>query len=138
MSSSPVVTCCIRLRLARHWLVQLSSFPTSSWHWHYILLRLVSNNLVWSLSDGAHSFICTGNVLASVFALSLATHVSLYPILLLPPLIILLQICRRSSTGRSLALSAVGSFTAHHSLILAASRVSTDSWKWLGGSWGVM
>ena len=73
----------------------------------------------------------TGSLLSTAFALSLATHLSLYPILLLPPLFLLLR-------RRNPSLLLLPAFIAHQTITLGLSAYLTQSWDFLGSFYGVM
>ncbi|GAA5972622.1 hypothetical protein JCM21900_006765 [Sporobolomyces salmonicolor] len=83
-----------------------------------------------------------GSLLSSVFLLSLATHLSLYPILLLPPLLVFAHRMRSpSGAPRSLKSDAARgalAFVAHQALLLGASRWLTGSWDFISSVYGVI
>ncbi|GAA5867585.1 hypothetical protein JCM3774_001519 [Rhodotorula dairenensis] len=81
-----------------------------------------------------------GALVPAAFFLSFATHFSLYPILLLPPLILL---AHRASTphkprlSRS-AMEGTVAFGVHHLCLLAWSRWWTGTWSFLSSVYGVI
>lgn len=83
-----------------------------------------------------------GSTLSAAFALSLATHISLYPVLLLPPLVVL---AARSNAppsippaiARTAALATVA-FVGHQAVVLGLSRWVAGSWDFIGSVYGVM
>ncbi|CEQ42911.1 SPOSA6832_04791, partial [Sporobolomyces salmonicolor] len=83
-----------------------------------------------------------GSLLSSVFLLSLATHLSLYPILLLPPLLIFAHHMRSPNGARrslkSDAARGALAFVAHQALLLGASRWLTGSWDFISSVYGVI
>ena len=83
-----------------------------------------------------------GSTLSATFALSLATHLSLYPVLLLPPLIFLSARASapapsRAAIARTAAL-ATAAFVGHHAVVLGLSRRIAGSWDFVGSVYGVM
>jgi phosphatidylinositol glycan class U len=84
----------------------------------------------------------SGSLLSAVFFLSFATHLSLHPLLLLPPLILLANHMQTSqSSRRSLktdALRGAIAFVAHQAILLSASRWFTGSWDFLSSVYGLM
>lgn len=91
------------------------------------------------------------------FALSFAGHVSLYPVLLLPPLVLLLQqsshlqekekhgekeeegkIAFFDQAAWAIAAKLVAALVAHQVLLLGASRALLGSWDFLDNVYGVM
>ena len=82
-----------------------------------------------------------GSLIPAAFLLSLATHFSLYPILLLPPLILLAY--RASATPSTARLSSAVmegtvAFGVHQLCLLGWSRWWTGSWSFLSSVYGVM
>ena len=84
----------------------------------------------------------TGSLISAVILLSFATHLSLHPILLLPPLILLVNQTQIASTSRrSLKNDAVRGvlvFAGHQAMLLGFSRWMTGSWAFLSSVYGVM
>ncbi|GAA5869291.1 hypothetical protein JCM16303_000417 [Sporobolomyces ruberrimus] len=82
----------------------------------------------------------SGSLLSSVFLLSFAAHLSLHPILLLPPLILLANHMQTAtSTRRSLKADVargVVAFAVHQAVLLLASRWFTGSWDFLLSVYG--
>ncbi|GAA5836685.1 hypothetical protein JCM3766R1_006991 [Sporobolomyces carnicolor] len=100
---------------------------------------VVFSNLCLALSlESAVS----GSLLSAVFLLSLATHLSLHPILLLPPLILLSnQLQSPAQPRRSLRTDVVRgvlAFAAHQAILLSASRWYTGSWDFLSTVYGLI
>ncbi|BGP26810.1 phosphatidylinositol glycan, class U [Rhodotorula toruloides] len=87
----------------------------------------------------------SGSAIQTAFFLSLATHLSLYPLLLLAPLIVLVS---RHTHGpdvktdrRALArtaLTSVAAFLLHQAVLLGASRWWTGGWEFLSSAYGVI
>jgi phosphatidylinositol glycan class U len=83
-----------------------------------------------------------GASITAVLALALAAYLSMHPILLFPPLLVLLYDTR---TIKTKAKPDVWSFTAVHTLgltvalgaLLAASALMTGSWDFLAATYGV-
>lgn len=79
----------------------------------------------------------------SILALSLASYLSLYPALLLPPLILLCHDRQTRTPGRDtngvgLAIICLGAFTASIGLLLIMSYfVTGTSWEFLSSTYGV-
>jgi phosphatidylinositol glycan class U len=79
----------------------------------------------------------------SILALSLASYLSLYPALLLPPLILLCHDRQTRTPGRDtngvgLAIICLGAFTASIGLLLTMSYfVTGTSWEFLSSTYGV-
>ncbi|GAA5838104.1 hypothetical protein JCM5353_004498 [Sporobolomyces roseus] len=86
----------------------------------------------------------SSSLISAVILLSFATHLSLHPVLLLPPLILLVnqtQTQNLSTPRRSLKNDAVrGSlaFVAHQAMLLMFSRWMTGSWAFLSSVYGVI
>ncbi|GAA5938288.1 GPI-anchor transamidase subunit GAB1 [Sporobolomyces koalae] len=84
----------------------------------------------------------SGSLVSAAFLLSFATHLSLYPILLLPGLVLLAHCMRSSSRSaqdlRTTALRGVFAFAAHQAILLLASRWYTGSWQFLSSVYGVI
>lgn len=99
----------------------------------------------------------------TAFSLSLATHLSLYPILLLPAIVLLLiqhqptlaapaidaepatsdppattQVFRETNGMRRIALETVAAFALHQISLLGMSRWITGNWNFLYSVYGVM
>lgn len=124
---------------------------------HTILLILISAELT--------SLPFTGALLPLAFSLSLAAHLSLYPALLLPPLILVAaqsqsvsapapptaidaamsketaeqqEEKRRQQGLREMAITAVGAFAGHQLLVLGLSWwITGESWAFLSSVYGV-
>ncbi|GAA5958404.1 hypothetical protein JCM8115_002456 [Rhodotorula mucilaginosa] len=84
-----------------------------------------------------------GSLIPAAFLLSLATHFSLYPILLLPPLILLAHrggSPAPSSSARlsSAAIEGTVAFGVHQLCLLGWSRWWTGSWSFLSSVYGVI
>ncbi|GAA5990051.1 hypothetical protein JCM11641_001487 [Rhodosporidiobolus odoratus] len=85
-----------------------------------------------------------GSYIPAVLLLSFATHFSLYPVLLLPPLILLAHRCSspESAEGRNSlrtrAVLDIAAFLAHQAAVLFISRWMTGSWEFLSSAYGVM
>ncbi|KWU45106.1 hypothetical protein RHOSPDRAFT_16968, partial [Rhodotorula sp. JG-1b] len=82
-----------------------------------------------------------GSLIPAAFLLSLATHFSLYPILLLPPLILLAyRALAAPSTARlsSAAIEGTAAFGVHQLCLLGWSRWWTGSWSFLSSVYGVI
>ncbi|BGP57475.1 hypothetical protein JCM8202_002033 [Rhodotorula sphaerocarpa] len=83
-----------------------------------------------------------GTVLPAAFFLSFATHFSFYPILLLPPLILLAhQYCSDASAKESkwaTVIRGLLGFGAHQLLLLGWSRWWAGSWSFLPSVYGVI
>jgi phosphatidylinositol glycan class U len=83
-----------------------------------------------------------GASITFILALSFAAYLSMHPILLLPPLLVLLYDTRTTKTGSK---PDVWSFTATHTLgfaaaigaLLSASAFMTGSWDFLAATYGV-
>ncbi|KAK4052690.1 hypothetical protein OIV83_001977 [Microbotryomycetes sp. JL201] len=74
--------------------------------------------------------IYAGSLVPACFLLSLATHVSMYPALLLPPLVLVAQ--QSSATNmRKAALMGTVAFMAHQAAVLCLSRWTTGSWSFV-------
>ncbi|KAL8277206.1 hypothetical protein RQP46_010379 [Phenoliferia psychrophenolica] len=108
----------------------------------------VFNNLCLSTAIAAA---VSGSPLTLAFALSLATHLSLYPVLLLPPLILVLnhQSSPPSSSPstpsttlttslRTTALLTTTAFLLHQLVVLALSHYLTGSWDFLSSVYGTI
>ncbi|GAA5879768.1 hypothetical protein JCM8547_007573 [Rhodosporidiobolus lusitaniae] len=92
----------------------------------------------------------SGSTLAAVSLISLATHFSLYPVLLLPPLLLLAhQSSPTSATGeakngalasslRKTAVEGAAFFLFHQASLLFLSRYLTGSWEFLFSAYGVI
>ncbi|GAA6020393.1 hypothetical protein JCM11491_000335 [Sporobolomyces phaffii] len=84
----------------------------------------------------------SGSLLSAVFLLSFATHLSLHPILLLPPVILLAHHMQDSSPRKLLlkqaACRGVLAFAAHQVVLLTASRWFTGSWDFLASVYGTI
>ncbi|GAA5946675.1 hypothetical protein JCM3765_000345 [Sporobolomyces pararoseus] len=100
---------------------------------------VVFSNLFLALSlESAVS----GSLLSAVLLLSFATHLSLHPLLLLPPLILLgnhMQTATRSR--RSLKVDAargILAFGIHQAILLFASRWFTGSWDFWSSVYGLI
>ncbi|KAM0786779.1 hypothetical protein ACM66B_002213 [Microbotryomycetes sp. NB124-2] len=82
--------------------------------------------VVWSVATALE-----GSLVPACFLLSLATHVSMYPALLLPPLVLLAQQRFRTATVSKAAVTGTLAFGAHQATVLALSRWTTGSWDYL-------
>lgn len=71
-----------------------------------------------------------GHVVLATFSLSLATHISLYPALLLPPLLLLANSKKNKSLIATVFLGA-SAFVSHQTAVLALSRWATGSWDFV-------
>lgn len=80
-----------------------------------------------------------GASFTSMFALAIASYLSMYPILLLPPLALLCYDRRRNeaSTFTASISKSIGIFTLSLSTLLAASHALTSSWEFLPSTYGV-
>jgi phosphatidylinositol glycan class U len=82
----------------------------------------------------------TGSLLLTAFSLSIATHLSLYPVLLIPPIIVMLRE-RRKEQGEMTILTVIGfisAFAAHQSILMSLGHWMTGSWEFLSSVYGVM
>ena len=84
----------------------------------------------------------TGNALTSMLALSLASYLSMYPILLFPPMILLAFDRRRATLAKhslfTFSISNGLTFAGAISALLYASYLLTDhSWEFLRSTYGV-
>ncbi|GAA5985128.1 hypothetical protein JCM10908_002533 [Rhodotorula pacifica] len=81
-----------------------------------------------------------GSLIPAAFFLSLATHFSLYPLLLLPPLILLAHRAAPPSGMRlsTAAIQGTVAFGVHQLFLLGWSRWWTGSWAFLTNVYGVM
>ncbi|GAA6007198.1 hypothetical protein JCM10207_001543 [Rhodosporidiobolus poonsookiae] len=92
----------------------------------------------------------SGSLIPAVFFLSLATHFSLYPLLFLPPVILLAyqfssplppttsQPAPTKRSFRSFALESAAAFGAHQAALLGLSRHLTGNWDFLSSAYGVI
>ncbi|KAK4690002.1 GPI-anchor transamidase subunit U, partial [Tremellales sp. Uapishka_1] len=81
---------------------------------------------------------CDGASLQSLLRLALAAHASLYPVLLLPPIIMLLN--TRTSPLETLTIRPVGQTLLFltFSLLLAGLNWCLVGWQWLPQTWGTI
>ncbi|GAA6041519.1 hypothetical protein JCM8097_001919, partial [Rhodosporidiobolus ruineniae] len=91
----------------------------------------------------------SGSLLPAVFLLSFAAHFSLYPILLLPPLLLLVHQSsahtpadkaapKMSRSLRTTAAIGTAAFLVHQASLLVLSRWLTGSWEFLSSAYGVI
>ncbi|EGU11791.1 putative GPI transamidase component PIG-U [Rhodotorula toruloides ATCC 204091] len=87
----------------------------------------------------------SGSAIQTAFFLSLATHLSLYPVLLLPPLLLLVarhSVDSSAKTDRRVlartALTGVAAFLLHQAVLISASRWWTGGWEFLSSAYGVI
>lgn len=80
----------------------------------------------------------SGSIFPAVFSLSLATHLSFYPALLLPPIVTLLYRSSATSQSKSTVIAAIIAYSLHQSLVLVLSNWLTGSWDFLFSVYGVM
>ncbi|KAG0645677.1 Phosphatidylinositol glycan anchor biosynthesis class U [Hyphodiscus hymeniophilus] len=81
-----------------------------------------------------------GASMTSMFAIAFASYLSMYPLLLLPPLILLCYDTRRSKPGDSIFGFALGNLVAVGGSIyglLQMSSVITGSWEFLESTYGI-
>lgn len=80
-----------------------------------------------------------GSSISAMVALSFASYLSMYPVLLLPPLVLLALDHRRSQRGRALPVAAVYVLVVAACLaaLLAMSRLLTGSWEFLSSTYGM-
>ncbi|BGP19077.1 hypothetical protein JCM10213_006656 [Rhodosporidiobolus nylandii] len=84
-----------------------------------------------------------GSLLPAVFLLSFATHFSLYPLLLFPPLILLAHQCAPPSSAvpssiKKVGITATAAFLAHQAALLGLSCWLTGGWEFLRSAYGVI
>ncbi|SCV70238.1 BQ2448_1632 [Microbotryum intermedium] len=101
------------------------SLSTQVFSHHFIALALLSA--------------IQGNAYSAVFAISIASHLSLYPVLLLPPLIVLAhrQNPRSTSIARAATL-ACAAFVSHQAVVLGLSYYLAGSWNFLSSVYRVI
>ncbi|BGP34465.1 hypothetical protein JCM10296v2_006285 [Rhodotorula toruloides] len=87
----------------------------------------------------------SGSAIQTAFFLSLAAHLSLYPVLLLPPLLLLVSRHSLDSGAKTdrralarTALTGVAAFLLHQAVLLGASRWWTGGWEFLSSAYGVI
>ncbi|KDE05701.1 hypothetical protein MVLG_03935 [Microbotryum lychnidis-dioicae p1A1 Lamole] len=101
------------------------SLSTQVFSHHFVVLALLSA--------------IQGNAYSAVFAISIASHFSLYPVLLLPPLVVLAhrQNPRSTSIARA-AIFASAAFVSHQAVVLGLSYYLAGSWNFFSSVYGVI
>jgi hypothetical protein len=137
---------CSRVRRAETWLRVGRTLTTNSFLFNPFT---IATCIARSTSAFSNLFILTAIAKAShgasitfILALSFAAYLSMHPILLFPPLLVLLYDTRATRTGSK---PNVWSFTAVHTLALAVaigallstSAFMTGSWDFLAATYGV-
>ncbi|WVW84068.1 hypothetical protein I302_106097 [Kwoniella bestiolae CBS 10118] len=77
-----------------------------------------------------------GQALPATILLSLATHTSLYPLLLLPPLVMLLEQTKKSRQKSSVYSTLITFITCFAAL--AGLNILMADYSWIGQTWGVI
>ncbi|SCZ87367.1 BZ3500_MvSof-1268-A1-R1_Chr2-2g04833 [Microbotryum saponariae] len=111
------------------------SLSTQVFSHHFVVFALLSAIQGTSFST-LPSF---RNAYSAVFAISIASHLSLYPVLLLPPLVVLAhrQNPRSTSIARA-AIFASAAFVSHQAVVLGLSYYLAGSWNFLSSVYGVI
>ncbi|SGY15222.1 BQ5605_C013g07291 [Microbotryum silenes-dioicae] len=111
------------------------SLSTQVFSHHFVVLALLS--AIQGTSFSTLPFF--RNAYSAVFAISIASHFSLYPVLLLPPLVVLAhrQNPRSTSIARA-AIFASAAFVSHQAVVLGLSYYLAGSWNFFSSVYGVI